>query len=63
MLCWFLPYQCESIIIILYILMAHVKNAFSHLNITELGDMQVMNESLYVTTDLTKIQKDIAIYL
>ena len=43
--------------------MAHVKNAFSHLNITELGDMQVMDESLYVTTDLTKIQKDIAIYL
>lgn len=43
--------------------MAHVKNAFSHLNITELGDMQGMDESLYVTTDLTKIQKDTAIYL
>lgn len=43
--------------------MAHVKNAFSHLNITELGDMRGMDESLYVTTDLTKIQKDTAIYL
>lgn len=28
-----------------------------------LGDMRGMDESLYVTTDLTKIQKDTAIYL
>ena len=29
--------------------MVHVKNASSHLNITELGDMQGMDEPLYVT--------------
>ena len=44
-------------------LMALFKNAFSHLILTELGDTHGSDESLHVTTDLTKAQKDVAICL